>query len=214
MYNVLAENVFTEFSKKSLIKIINKNCDYFSKADKYEIWKMSMAHLLNDKKEKNSEYLYRIEIVKKKLNEFLLNTDTGSVGGFVNFRLKELEYDLEEGVEECVQDYLLEREYAEFINMLRFFISINPSKHLAVEVIYDDKVLIYADGKNITGQCIRDFNREVICTEANIDDFLLNSLISIAPQRIMIKQKNKVLNEEIKKTLLGIFGDKLKITTE
>ena len=71
-----------------------------------------------------------------------------------------------------------------------------------------------ADGKNITERCIDEFNSEINCLVNDKDDFLLNSLISIAPKRIIIKQKNNYLNEEFKKTLLGIFGDKLKIKTE
>lgn len=213
IYTILAKNVLSEFVRKTLVKIINKNCDYFSKNDKYEVWKMSMRNVLDDEIENNKEYLYRIETVKNKLEDFLSNSNMVSVEGFVNFRLKELEDDLEEVVEECVQDYLLELEYVEFINMLKFFVSVQSSKYLAVDVVYDDEILIYADRKNITRECLEDFNREVICTAVNPDDFLLNSLISIAPKRVVIIQKKK-LNDEIKKTLLGIFGDKLKITTE
>ena len=59
-----------------------------------------------------------------------------------------------------------------------------------------------------------EFNSEINCIANDKDDFLLNSLISIAPKRIIIKQKKNSLNEELKKTLLGIFGDRLKIKTE
>lgn len=213
LYRALAKNVVNEFEKKFLVKIINKNCDYFSKADKYEIWKMAMRRLLDDEFENNSDYIFRVQSVKNKLEDFLNNSNVVSIEGFVNFRLKEFEEELEEIVEECVQDYLLELEYVEFINMLKYFLSVQSSKYLAVEVVYGDDILIYADGKNITHECLNDFSREVTCTEANTDDFLLNSLISIAPKRVVVKQK-KMLNDEIKKTLLGIFGDKIKITAE
>ena len=197
LYSALAKNILTEFSRKILVKIINKNCDYFSKSDKYEVWKMSMRRLADDEYENNSDYLYRIKTVKNNLEEFLFNSETVFIEGFVNFRLKELEDDLEEVVEECVQEYLLELEYIEFVNMLKYFISVQSSKYLVVDVVYGDNIYIYADSKNITQECLADFNREVICTETNKDDFLLNSLISIAPKRVNIKQKNKQLNAEI-----------------
>lgn len=214
LYNILARNFLTEFCRKTLVKIINKNCEYFSKDDKYQVWKMSMNRILKDESENNSDYLYRIQVVKNKLEDFFVYSKTVSVEGFVNFRLKELEDDLEDIAEDCVQDYLLELEYAEFVNMLKYFVSIQNPMYLAVDVIYDDKISIFGDGKNITQECINDFNKEVVCTETNKDDFLLNSLISISPKRVTIRERNKKLNEEIKKTLLGIFGDKLKITTE
>lgn len=214
LYNVLAKNVVSEFGKKILVKIINKNCDYFTKADKYEIWKKAMHRLLDDEYKNNSDYIFRVTTVKDKLEEFLKHSETVSIDGFVNFRLRELEEDLEEVVEECVQDYLLELEYIEFLNMLKYFLSVQSSKYLAVEIIYGNDIFIFADGKNITNECLKDFYSENISGERNTDDFLLNSLISIAPKRVVVKQKEKILNEEIKKTLLGIFGDKIKITTE
>lgn len=213
LYKILAKNVLSEFEKKILVKIINKNCDYFSKTDKYEIWKMAMRKLLNDEIENNPDYISRVENVKIKLENFLNHSNVVSVEGFVNFRLKDFEDELEEIVEECVQDYLLELEYAEFINMLKYYLSFQVSKHLLVEVIYGDNVKIYGDGKNITLQCIKEFNDEILSAETNIDDFILNSLISIAPKRIVLRQK-KMLQDEFKKTLLGVFGDKIKFTTE
>lgn len=213
-YKVLAKNILSEFSKKVLVRLVNKNCDYFSKADKYEVWKLSMKRLLDDELENNSEYTSRIEFVEGKLREFFLTSKSVSIEGFVNFRLKDLDAELEDVVEECVQEYLLEREYVEFINMLKYFISMQGSKYLAVEIVYGDKVLIFGDGKNITDECLKDFYNEVNCIETNVDDFILNSLISTAPKKVTVKQKHKFLNDEIKKTLLGIFGDKIKITTE
>lgn len=214
LYKVLAKNIVSEFGKKILVRIINKNCDYFSKADKYEVWKMSMKRLLDDEFEINSDYLSRIEVVESKLEDFFSTSQSVSIEGFVNFRLKELEADLEDVVEECVQEYLLEREYVEFINMLKYFVSMQSSKYLAVEIIYGDNILIYGDGKNITDECLKEFYNEVNCIETNTDDFILNSLISTAPKKVTVKQKQRFLNDEIKKTLLGIFGDKIKITTE
>ena len=213
LLKALAKNILNEYEKKMLVKIINENCDYFSKKDKYEIWKLGMCKLLDDEAENNDEYITRLKNVESKLDVFLSNSNVVSVEGFVNFRLKELNDDLEEIVEESVQDYLLELEYAEFINMLKYYISIQCSKCFLAEVEYGDEILIYGDGKNVTLECLNGYNDELMCSKTNIDDFVLNSLIILAPKRIVIKEKRN-LKDEFKKTLLGIFGDKLKITTE
>ncbi len=214
LYKILAKNILNEFSKKVLVRIINKNCDYFAKADKYEVWKMSMRRLLDDEYENNSEYLYRIDFIESKLEEFFSTSKSVSIEGFVNFRLKELEEDLEDVVEECVREYLLEREYMEFINMLKYFVSMQSSKYLTMEIIYGNNILIYGDGKDITDECFADFQKEINCIDTNTDDFILNSVICIAPKKVTVVQREKRINDEIKKTLLGIFGDKINITTE
>ena len=63
----LSKGVLMEFCKKCFVKIINKNCDYFSKYDKYKIWKLSMEHILKDVAEQNYDYWYRENIVRKEL---------------------------------------------------------------------------------------------------------------------------------------------------
>lgn len=214
LYKILSKKILDEYCKKTLVRIINKNCDCFSKSDKYEIWKMAMSYLLNDVNEKNSDYLNRITLTENKLREFFSVSQCVFVEGFVNFRLKELEEELEDIVEDCISEYMLEQEYKEFINMLKYFVSVQSPKYLVVEILYDSNILIFGDGKNITKECIMDFQIEVNDIEINTDDYILNSLITIAPKKITVIQKNKRLNNEIKKTLLGIFGDKIKIITE
>ena len=214
LYKALAKNIVSEFCKKVLVRIINKNCDCFSKSDKYEIWKLSMKYLLNDEFEENSDYLSRVDFVEQKLNEYFITSKSVSVEGFVNFRLKELETELEDVVDDCVQEYMLELEYIEFINMIKYYVSIQGPKYLSVEVLYGNDIKIYGDGKDITKECSDDFKTEINYNEKNVEDYILNSLITISPKRIFIKEKDRKLSEEIKKTLLGVFGDKLKITTE
>lgn len=214
IYNVLVKNIFEEFLQKILIKVININCSCFTKQDKYEIWKMSFKNIINDMIKNNDEHKDRILVIEKKLKEFCEYSKSICVDGFVNFRLKELEENFEEVVEDCVREYLLENEYKEFINMIKYFVSVQSPLFLSVEVLYGDNIVILADGKNITKRCVDEFNCEFDYVLNDKDDFLLNSLISIAPKRIVIIQKNSCLNDEFKKTLLGIFGDKLKIKTE
>lgn len=209
IYSALSVIILDEFVKKSLMRLINKNCSYLTKNDKYEIWSLSMKNILNDQTEDD----YMLGFVKDKLKEFFLSSDTVNVKGFVDFRLHDLEYDIEELVEQSIQDYLLELEYAEFINMLRFFVSIQKCKYNNVDVVFDEDVFIYGDGKDVTEECLGYFEDDFVNCET-LDDFLLNSLITIAPENIFIIQKNKTINEELKKTLLGVFGKKITFITE
>ena len=214
LYKALAKNIVNEFCKKTLVRIINKNYDYFSKSDKYEIWKLSMKYLLNDEFEENSDYLSRVNFAEHKLNEYFMTSKSVSVEGFVNFRLKELEAELEDIVDDCAQEYMLDLEYMEFINLIKYYVSIQGPKYLSVEVLCDTDIKIYGDGNNITKECIDDFKTEINYNENNVEDFILNSLITISPKKILIREKGRKLSDEIKKTLLGVFSDKLKITTE
>ena len=49
-------------------------------------------------------------------------TDEGFLDGFVNFRLKNYVKSLEEIVDYSVQQYIIEKEYNDFINLLKLYI--------------------------------------------------------------------------------------------
>ncbi len=209
VYNIVSANILEEFITKTLLRLINKCYDYFNKTDKYEIFKLTLKYIRNDK----TDNKYRLDFVKDKLKEFLKHSDTVNVQGFVNFRLNDLEDELEEIMEEIVQDYLLEIEYAEFIRMLRFFVSVQKSKYSIVEVSFSDGIFIFGDGKDITKECIECFDEDFVHCDT-IDDFLLNSLITIAPDKIIFNQNKNYINADFKKTLLGVFDKKINFVTE
>lgn len=206
----LAKAIITEFEKKILIKIINKNCAYFNNTDKLEIWKRSMEELLNCEYNHSPEYIYRFEIIRSELEKYIIASDRLSLEGFVNFRLKEYMDDLEEVVEFSVQEYLLDLEYKEFINMLKFFVSMQETKYNSIDVyIINNNLVLSANGKDITNECLCEYNKEAKNSESNMDDFLLNSLISLSPITIRIHNKDDI-SIELRKTLEGVFDNKIK----
>ncbi len=75
--------------------------------------------------------LYQIRrrnVIVRKLMDYFENTDSLILDGFVNFRLKDYMKDLEEIVDKAVDDFLMEREYKEFIRLLRYFVDIQEPK--------------------------------------------------------------------------------------
>ncbi|EET86548.1 sporulation protein YtxC, partial [Clostridium carboxidivorans P7] len=61
--------------------------------------------------------------------------------GFITFRMKELREDLEEIVDKVVERYMTEKEYNEFIKLLKYFVEIQESK------IEEINIIIKSDGK-------------------------------------------------------------------
>ena len=53
-------------------------------------------------------------------------------------------------------------------------------------------------GKDITDECFADFQKEINCIDTNTDDFILNSVIYIAPKKVTVVQREKRINDEIK----------------
>lgn len=72
--------------------------------------------------------------VKARLEEYLAGSNHLIVDGFLTFRLKDYLAELEEVVDLAVDDLLLDREYEEFVEVLRHFVETRPPKVEAAEV--------------------------------------------------------------------------------
>jgi len=154
----------------------------------------------------------RRNIIVRKLSEYFEYSNNLILDGFVNFRLKEYIKDLEDIVDRAVDDFLMEREYKEFIRLLRYFVEIQSPKYDTIHIIieYDGKYTVLDEMKNeITNECIDEFINEIPEEEINYDDLLVSSLITFAPKKIVIHSKGQLKNKELLETIKNVFSDKV-----
>jgi putative sporulation protein YtxC len=198
-----------------MMRIINTNYCYFSASERKEILDLAMKNLKDGdcKSILNSLYIIRRKnIIIRKLMEYLELNNEINIDGFVTFRMQDYLKDLEEIIEKAVDDYLMEREYREFIRLLKYFVEVQEPKLNLVHVVvnFDGKYSIIDDNhKEITNQCIQDFMTEVNEGEMNYDDLLVSSLITLAPQNLIIHGINKMKNKELLETIKSVFSGKV-----
>lgn len=218
--NVLADYIINEYETKLIDKIINTNYCYFNPAERIEILKMALKNLKDNdcKNILNSLYVIRRKnIIIRKLIEYFEANNEINIDGFVTFRLQDYIKDLEDIVEKSVDDYLMEREYREFIRLLRYFVEVQEPKYELVHVIVrsDNKyVLLDGQQEEITNQCMQDFMTEVNEGEINYDDLLVSSLITLAPENVVIHGINYMQNKELLETIKSVFSGKVIICSE
>ena len=58
--------------------------------------------------------------ITEKIKEYLDKNDELILDGFINFRLKDYMLEIEGLVDDAVDDFLMEKEYLEFIRLLRY----------------------------------------------------------------------------------------------
>lgn len=213
--NVLADYIISQYETKLIGRILNTNYCYFSLNERKDILKIALKNLneVDSKSLLNSLYnIRRKNIIIKKLMEYFESNNEINVDGFVTFRLQDYSKDLENIVEKAVDDYLMEREYKEFIRLLKYFVEVQDSKIDTVHIIVtdEDKYILYDENETeITNQCIEDFMNEVTEGEMNYDDLLVSSLITLAPKRIVIHGINKIKNKELLETIKSVFAEKV-----
>ncbi|HEY5562811.1 MAG TPA: putative sporulation protein YtxC [Clostridiaceae bacterium] len=212
--NALADHVIQQYEVKLLTRIINSNYGYFNASEKKEILRISLKIIQNDDKVffNTLFQIRRRNMIVKKLMEYFEGSSNIILDGFVNFRLKDYIKELEDIIDNAVDDFLIEREYKEFIRLLRYFVEIQDSKFNFVHVImqYDNKyILLDEKRQEITNDCIQEFVPDIPETEINHDDLLVSSLITIAPKSIIIHNWERFKNQKLLDTIKNVFSGKV-----
>lgn len=211
LFVAMAKAVINQYEKELLVKAINRKCLDFSKQEKLEIWKNATKHLCNDLGSKNSDYYNRINSVERSLRDFFKESDSLLLQGFVNFRLSEYVESLEDLAECSATEFKIDCEYREFVMMLKYFLSLQPPKFADVHIFYGNDVLIFGDGTNVTEEYVEEYKSEVGASAENKDDFVLNSLILIAPQKIKLIITDVAPEKEFIDTLKNVFENRISI---
>lgn len=212
--NVLADYIIRQYEQKLITRIINNNYCYFSSLEKKEILKKTL-HITRNEDRNFFNSLFQIRrrnTIVRKLIDYFDSSNSLILDGFVNFRLKDYVKDLEEVVDKAVDDYLMEREYKEFIRLLRYFVDIQEPKFETIHVIasMDNKYILLDERKReITSECIQEFINEISEDDINYDDLLVSSLITFAPKKITIHCTGQLRNKELLETIKNVFPDKV-----
>ena len=115
-------------------------------------------------------------------------------------------------IDKVVEDYMIEKEYNEFIKLLKYFVDIQDCKLEEVNIIvqrngsYEVK-----DSKGL--DIFKDFLNEItdIAEEGiiNIEDIIISGLITNAPKKIKIYNEEYCINKEFIQTIKSVFGERV-----
>ncbi len=199
--------------------ILSTEYTQYTKHEKDEI--ITMVHSFfempqNDEDPDLLTYSYKKEILTI-LMDFLEEHNELILEGFIQFRLQSYKKSLERVVEHVVKEYETQKEYNEFIKLLRYFVEMQESKIDIIHVVgMPDKTFkIFDEYKDeITKQCIEEFQNDLQVNEVNFDDLLVSSLITIAPQNIVIHGFENIENKHLLETINNVFTGKVHFCTQ
>ncbi len=213
--NALYEYI-RDYEKPGLIEhIINTNYCCFSLKERMEIYKDCLDIL----EEKNMDrFLPRDDILNSKskilqqLIDYLKNNTEINLSGFILFRLKDCLLDLNEIIETAVEDFLIDKEYNEFIKLLKYFVDVQESKFEIAHVVFDKETRfkIYDQHNELlNNDYMKNVAIELSESDINQDDLLISALITIAPKQIIIHKLFILKDTDVIKTLQEIFPEKI-----
>ena len=143
---------------------------------------------------------------------FISENKTIVLNGFMNFRIKKYLEILDEISSEAVNNFIIEKEYLEFISLLKLYINTQSSTCNVVHIIYSNEESILLDqNKNKIDIQTELFSAKYLSDISfSSNDYTLNSLLTLLPKEIYIHLTDNYIDEFIN-TLKLIFEKRVHI---
>ncbi|NLM26629.1 MAG: putative sporulation protein YtxC [Clostridiaceae bacterium] len=212
--SVLAEYMMTAYEGLILNRIVKKHYGYLKPGERRDIVGIAQKKL----QEKDQNYfdavirIRRRNIVTRRLADFLNQSNHIILEGFVTFRMQEYVKELEDIVDWAVRQYLVEKEYQEFIKLLTYFVQMQKPKFRCVHVIAenDSSFSIYDENmERISEQWFSEWNDEKHNGTIKEEDMLISFLISAAPRQIIVHNTSAINNKELLETIMQVFSGRV-----
>lgn len=212
--NVVSEIILSNWEKALLLDIIRQNYYYFTPDEQQLIYNLALDRLNHGEPNEEAfvEYLGRKSTVLQKLLEYLNSNNKLVIEGFIKFRLKDYLQELNSTADRAVDDFMLEKEYKEFIKLLKYFVDIQEPRLDVVQVLIQPSgcfKLLDGNNKNISSDYLEGFLIETTEPEINYEDLLISALITIAPNSVILHYSEKRQSERATETIKSVFGDRV-----
>jgi putative sporulation protein YtxC len=152
------------------------------------------------------------DVLGEQIAVFLSQNSQLALDGYVCFRMGSRRKEMTNFIKQEIEDYLLNKEYKEFIQLLRYFVSVQTSRIALVHVIHLGKKrfqLLHADGFPLKIKDVDGVWQEVAEQTASCEDFIVSTLLTIAPERVILHTKYP--EENVIRTLLQIFEGRIMV---
>ena len=213
-YKVLSEiitNTILLFYEQNIVKkMLNTNYFYFSEIEQYSILK-TCIETLNSNIE---ESLTRKDSLYLSVYNYISSNKCMLLDGFVTFRIKEYIKTLDSIIDLSVNKFVVDKEYHEFIDLLKLYVNSKSSSNEEVHLIYKNKESILLDeNKNLINLEDNIFEIKYLSDISfSSNDFALSSLLSLLPKKIIIHIIDT--EDEFINTLKLIFDKRIYICTD
>ncbi|MCR4432046.1 MAG: putative sporulation protein YtxC [Tepidanaerobacteraceae bacterium] len=216
--NAISDVIINFWESKLLKKIIKENYFYFNSNEQNRIFEFAKNILNFNETSGQKKLLYHIKrksFVLHKIIDYLNTSSVIILDGFINFRLKDYIAQLEEAVDKAIDEYLMDKEYREFIKLLRYFVDLQePKKDLVNVILRGGELYLFDEKMNLIE---KDENMNLIAREnpdVNPDDVLISTLINMAPKRIIIHGFKGIEKIEVINALYNIFEERIVFCTD
>ena len=209
---ILSCLVIDELEESFLKMILLKNYFYFNSTEMKHILELCYEIFSDDF---NTYFDKKYNLLIESFENYLVTNKSIILTGFINFRIKNYMTILEDVVDEAVNSFVVEKEYLEFISLLKMYVNSQNSNCDIVHLIYNNNnsTLLDKDKNqiNVSDDIFKAKYLSDISFSSN--DYALNTLLTLVPKKIHIHLIDNCIDEFIH-TISLIFENKVEICTD
>jgi len=182
---MMAKFIVDNYEKNFILSVLKYDFFYFSDDEKISILN-NMDDLLSSKKMLSE----RLIILENCIYEFHKTTRKYNIDGFINFRIGLYKEFLNTALEQAIHKYVLDKEYSEYVDLLKEYIHTQNSQTSKMHLIYtsDDALLLDEFGNIVTTTASKKYLSDISFSK---NDFILNSILSFIPGSLIVHSFNQ-----------------------
>lgn len=205
---ILSYLIIEYFETDFIKNILTNNYFYFDYTELNQILNLCNQNICDDEQ---FSFTNRQMILFEAFYEYITTNHSIIITGFINFRLKKYKNLLENLIDLSVNEFIIEREYFEFISLLKIYVNSQLPSPITVHIVSSENNLILLDE-----------NLEIIDVDKNSlkakylsdvsfsnNDYILNTLLNILPEKIYLHIISPSNNADFINTLKLVFENRI-----
>lgn len=153
----------------------------------------------------------RVMLVWTAFREMIEGQSSLDLDGFVTFRLQDYGMKLREMVDYAVEEFLLDKQYEDFIGLLQYFVYFQEPLTPFIHVMHKrgSEFVIFNEGLKQIEASSGDVVMRMADQELLMEDVIVSTLISLSPERILLHTRDPEALAIT--TIRRIFGDRVQL---
>lgn len=217
LYQLAAEaaaEVILEIKEQHIIRtLLRDEFDFSGKEDSERIIKHCISLVEKGKGTPNEPWKRRYKMLTKNLYQCFRESPILNIDGFISFRLQNYGVELREIIEYAVDEFLVDRQYEEFVGLLKYFVYFQEPQIPLVHVVHKGgQELLLFDGnmkplepKTNEGVFVERIDQQ----DMEMEDAVVSTLISVSPAKLVLHTRDSQMPAV--KTILQIFDKRVEI---
>lgn len=214
MSEFLAEHITSAWEKELVWKEIHKKKRHIHISDKAIVFTKAIEFLKSCNSNESLNLLMnygRKNKIAHRILEYLTLNSTIYVEGFINFCMQDYLTEIKFAVDLACEELKNEKEYNEFVKLLRYFVDAQPPAINEVNLMMDNNgcfSLWDGDGNMIEEKYMNYYLDDILLNDINLDDVLISILITVAPRRIILHHAKRPDSEPVK-MIKNVFSERI-----